>query len=142
MDLHLLLSLFFSFCYVSFLFLGGFWSSFGHYYVFSTRGFLFAALVFVFALDFCLHMDDSILKRLCSVDLNERETWYLSLEDKDLIEVVKEDKLSVLFIFIVERPLTLKVLKQQWDARGAVVLSLASVLMNGFIKYILEHMKQ
>lgn len=76
------------------------------------------------------------------MDLNEREKWYLSLEDKDLIEGVKEDKLSVLFIFIVERPLTSKVLKQQWDARGVVVLSLSSIVMNGFIKYILEHMKQ
>lgn len=76
------------------------------------------------------------------MDLNEREKWYLSLEDKDLIEGVKEDKLSVLFIFIVERPLTSKVLKQQWDARGVVVLSLSSILMHGFIMYILEHMKQ
>lgn len=76
------------------------------------------------------------------MDLNEREKWYLSLEDKDLIEGAKEDKLSVLFIFIVERPLTSKVLKQQWDARGVVVLSLSSILMHGFIMYILEHMKQ
>lgn len=41
-------------------------------------------------------MDDSILKKLSNVELNEDESSCLLFDDPDITEGIKEDKLSVL----------------------------------------------
>lgn len=56
-------------------------------------------------------MDDSILKRLCSVDLNEQEHGCLALDNQDIIEGVKEDELSVLIHIPEGKPFNFEAFK-------------------------------